>query len=71
MRSRFPVELAILGLAVAYSQPASAQLGVGPVPYQETVEGVPVTVSVLSVIRVQAMQDNLAVTAKEIGRAHV
>jgi hypothetical protein len=64
MLSRFPVEFAVLGLAIAFSQPASAQLAVGPVPYQETVDGVPVTVNVLSVITVQAMQDNVAVTAK-------
>src|SRR5208283_3770987 len=64
MRRRFPFELAALGVAVAFSQPASAQLAVGPVPYRETVEGVPVTINVLSVVTVQAMPDGLAVTAK-------
>ena len=67
MRKRFTVEFAVLGVAVACSQPASAQLAVGPVPYQESVDGIPVTVNVLSVITVQAMQDNLAVMAKVEG----
>ncbi len=64
MRIRTAVKLAIGGLAIAFSCPASAQLAVGPVPYQETVDGIPVTINVLSVITVQAMPDNLAVTAK-------
>jgi len=64
MQFRPAVGLAIGGLVAAFSQPASAQLAVGPVPYQETVDGVPVTINVLSVITVQAMPDNLAVTAK-------
>lgn len=67
MQIRPVVMLAVGGLAVVFSQPASAQLVVGPVPYQESVDGVPVTVNVLSAITVQAMPDSLAVTAKVEG----
>ena len=67
MQIRPVVKLAIGGLVVAFSHPASAQLAVGPVPYQESVDGVPVTINVLSVITVQAMPDSLAVTAKVDG----
>ena len=67
MQIRPVVKLAVGGLAAAFSHPASAQLAVGPLPYQESVDGVPVTVNVLSVITVQAMADSLAVTAKAEG----
>lgn len=64
MRIRLLTKLAVIGPILAVAQPASAQLAVGPVPYQESVDGVPVTINVLSVITVQANPDSLAVTAK-------
>src|SRR5271166_3233487 len=67
MQIRLLVKLAMGGLVAALSQPVSAQLAVGPVPYQQSVDGVPVTVNVLSLITVQAMPDSLAVTAKVEG----
>jgi hypothetical protein len=59
--------LAILGLVLAFSHQAFAQLALGPIPYQQSVNGVPVTVNVLSLIMVQTVGDSLSVTAKVDG----
>jgi hypothetical protein len=59
MRSRFRVSSRSWAWAVVYSQPQLPPTR----PCAESVEGVPVPGSVPSVITVQAMQENLAVTA--------
>ena len=63
MRIRL-IKLAVTAFIAAVAQPVSAQLAVGPIPYPENVDGVPVTINVLSVITVQANPDSLAVTAR-------
>ena len=67
MRTRVQLWLAVLGSIVTFSHSAFAQLVVGPIPYRQNVNGVPVTVNVSSLVTVQTVPGNLAVTAKVSG----
>ena len=67
MGNRVHLGVALLVSGVAFSQSALAQLAIGPIPYQQNVNGVPVTVNVLSLVTVQTEPASLVVTAKVDG----
>ncbi len=64
MRYRKFLEAGLVAASLGYAHQASAQLAVGPIAYQQNVNGVNVTVNVTSLISVQTNPGSLAVTAK-------
>ena len=67
MRSCVTLGISILALVAGLSHSALAQLAIGPIPYRQNVNGVLVTVNVLSFVTVQTAPGSLAVTAKVDG----
>jgi hypothetical protein len=67
MRHGKALGLALIAGSFDLAHQASAQLALGPIPYQQNVNGVNVTVNVTSLITVQTNPGSLLVTAKVNG----
>jgi hypothetical protein len=63
MNSKLPIAF-LIGSCLMFSEGASAQLAIGPIPYQQNVNGVTVTVTATSIVTVQTNPGSLLVTAK-------